>query len=133
MAQTIQVMVNQISETASQGQVRGHQVMMDRPEEKGGENKGPMGGELLLMSLGGCYMSNLLAAISARKAGISDVRIHVNGTLDGSPARFTAIRMEIAAKYSDRSLMQKLVIIAERSCIVANTIKHAVDITLAIE
>ena len=39
---------------------------MDRPEAKGGQNKGPMGGEAMLMGLGGCFMSNPLAAAVAR-------------------------------------------------------------------
>ena len=63
---TITVQVDQLDHSASQGSVREHQLTMDRPEAKGGQNKGPMGGEALLMSLGGCFMSNLLAAAKAR-------------------------------------------------------------------
>jgi putative redox protein len=132
MSQTIHVEIEQQGTSSSKGTVRQHTVAIDRPESKGGEDKGPMGGELLLMSLGGCYMSNLLAAIEARDADVSSIHIEVNGTLSGTPARFSEIRMEISAKYKDRSLIEKLVIIAERSCIVANTLKHSVDITFAI-
>jgi organic hydroperoxide reductase OsmC/OhrA len=33
-----------------------------------------MGGELFLAAVGGCFMSNLLAAINARESDVSDVR-----------------------------------------------------------
>ncbi len=73
-------------------------------------------------------MSNLLEAIRTREAAISDVSIDVAGTLEGAPAHFTAIDMNISASYDDADLIQKLVTISERSCIVANSIKRAVDL-----
>ena len=50
----------------------------DRPQEKGGEDRGAMGGEHILMGLGGCLSSNLLAAIRAREAAIDHVTITVS-------------------------------------------------------
>ena len=92
-----------------------------------------MGGELLLVSLGGCFISNLLAAIRAREAAVSNVDITITGTLESAPPRFSAVRMNIAADYDDRELMEKLVTISERGCIVANTLKHAVDLSISIQ
>jgi putative redox protein len=63
---TVAVMVEQIGNTASRGNARGFELVMDRPEAKGGTNEGMMGGETLLTGLGGCLMSNLLAAAKAR-------------------------------------------------------------------
>jgi putative redox protein len=91
-----------------------------------------MGGELFLMGLGGCFMSNLLAAIQAREADVSDVSIEISATLLVAPSRFAEINLAISAKYPDRELMQKLVTIAERGCIVANTIKDSVAVSFAI-
>jgi putative redox protein len=48
-----------------------------------------MGGELFLTSIGGCFMSTLLAAINARKIDISKVRTEVTGTIAEAPARFS--------------------------------------------
>lgn len=132
MASNISVQVNQVGPTTSEGQVRGHRVLIDRPVAKEGEDRGAMGGELLLMSLGGCFMSNLLAAIRARSAEVSNLRITVTGTLESAPPRFSAIAMHIAADYSDRALMEKLVTISERGCIVANTLKNALDLSIEI-
>lgn len=129
----ITVNMQQQTPTATQGSVRGHSVMIDRPEAKGGTDEGAMGGELLLMSLGGCFISNLLEAVRVREAPISNIQIDVVGTLEGTPARFSAIEMQIAADYEDQNLMQKLVTISERSCIVANSLKSAIDLTFTIQ
>lgn len=128
----IQVQVKQISASTSEGTIRNHKVIIDRPETKGGDDKGAMGGELLLASLGGCFMSTLLAAIKAREANISNVQTALTGTLEGSPPQFTAIAMDISGTYDDKDNMEKLVTIAERSCIVANTLKDAVKLSFRV-
>ena len=132
MAQEVSVRVKQISDSTSEGRARHHKVLSDRPEAKGGTDRGPMGGEMLLMGLGGCFMSNLLAAVRAREARVSGLAIEVAGTLAEAPARFAAIRMTISGTYDDRTEMEKLVTIAERGCIVANTLKNAVQLSLEI-
>ena len=129
----VSVQVKQTSPTASQGTARSHTVNIDRPEAKGGTDAGPMGGELLLVSLGGCFISNLLAAIRAREVAVSNVDIEITGTLESAPPRFSAIQMHISADYDDRELMEKLVTISERGCIVANTLKNSVDLSITIK
>jgi putative redox protein len=132
MSATVEIEVRQISATTSEAVARQHKVLSDRPPAKGGEDKGPMGGELLLMGLGGCFMSNLLAAVKAREADVQNIQIAITGTLGEAPMRFTAIRMEISGEYTDRSEMGKLVTIAERGCIVANTLKNAIALSLVV-
>jgi putative redox protein len=129
----LEVQVEQIGPTTGKGTARAHSVTIDRPVEKGGHDQGPLGGELMLMSLGGCFLSNLLAAVAARSSDVSDIRIAVTGTIGGIPERFEAMEMRVTAKYSDTDLMRKLVAIAERGCIVTNTLKTALVITVALE
>ena len=133
MNQSLEVRIEQVGPSTAKGIARTHSVLIDRPVAKGGEDRGPLGGEYLLLALGGCFMSNLLAAIRAREAAVSDVRITVNGTIEGSPDRFTALVLTIAATHQDAELMNKLVTIAERSCIVTNTLRSGVSIALTIE
>ena len=125
-ATEITALVKQVSESMSEASVRSHRVMCDRPEAKGGSNGGPMGGELLLVGLGGCFMSNLLAAIASRKADITGAEVALRAKLEGTPPRFTEIEMEVSGVYQDKGELENLVIIAERGCIVANTIREAV-------
>ena len=130
MGTTITVRVNQAGPSASEGLSRTHRIRMDRPEAKGGRNRGPMGGEVLLMSLGGCFMSNLLAAAAAREASVTNVKMTISGLLENSPPRYAAVEVLVSADYADRKEMEKLLTIAERGCIVANTLKESVDLTI---
>lgn len=43
-----------------------------------------MKGEVLLLSLGGCFMSNLLAAALSRAIPIQDARLEISGELNGT-------------------------------------------------
>ena len=129
----ISVQVNQIGPATSEGSVRGHRVLIDRPESKGGHDRGAMGGELLLASLGGCFMSNLLAAIKARDAEIEDIRLTIDGTLVDAPQRYSAIKVTVAAHHSDKALLEKLVTMSDRACIVSNTLRGSVDLSFVVE
>ena len=92
------IQLEQLSSTTTEATVRAHRVLIDRPVDKGGTDLGPMGGELFLAAIGGCFMSNLLAAIRARNADVSDVRTTVIGTIAPAPARFAAVEVQVEAK-----------------------------------
>lgn len=126
------IQVRQTSMSTSEAIIRGHCVVIDRPVEKGGTDAGPMGGELFLASIGGCFMSNLLAAIKGRDARVSAVQTEVTGTLDGTPPRFTSISLEVTAECEDRDLLEKLVEIAARGCIMVNTLRGKLDVEVRI-
>ena len=127
---TIHVTVDQLDHSSSQGHAREHALIMDRPEPKGGQNKGPMGGEALLMGLGGCFMSNLLAAAKAREVELGDARLQIAGELADAPPRYTAVHMTVYATCKPPEQLEKLCTIAGRGCIVANTLRNAVDLTI---
>ncbi|RPI49058.1 MAG: OsmC family peroxiredoxin, partial [Acidobacteria bacterium] len=101
--------------------------------DKGGHDRGPLGGEYLLVSLGGCFLSSLLAAVRAREADVSNVRVSVTGTIGGVPERFESMAVRVRAQYSDEDLMRKLIAIAERGCLVTNTLKDAVVLSVHLE
>jgi len=129
---TATVKVEQISSTASKGIARGHEVTMDRPDAKGGTNAGMMGGEAVLTGLGGCFMSNLLAAAKARDIEIKNARADIEGDIADAPSRYTAIRMSVSAQCNPPGELNKLVTIAERGCIAANTLRAAVDLSIRV-
>ena len=129
---TITVNLNQVNDATTEAQIRGHRIDIDRPAAKGGNDSGAMGGELLLASLGGCFNSNLLAAIKARGLPIDDIAISVSGELAEAPARFSQVDMVVSSAYPDRDTLEKLVLMSERACIVANTLKSAVDLSVRV-
>jgi putative redox protein len=133
MPRTLEVHVDQIGPTTGQGTTRTHSLLIDRPVEKGGSDRGPLGGELMLFSLGGCFLSSLLAAARARSAEVSNIRIAVTATIGGAPERIEAMELRVTAKYSDAELMRKLIAIAEGGCLVTNTLKTALVITVTLQ
>jgi len=127
----IAVTLKQHETTGSMATIRDHQFVIDRPEAKGGNNAGPMGGELLLAAVGGCFMSNLRAAIAAREdVSVENIVLTVTATLSDDMTRFSEVHMHVTA-VADGPQLKKLVMIAERACIAANTIRGLVALTVS--
>src|ERR1035438_3688435 len=120
MASEMKIELRQISASTSEATIGRHQVLIDRPVAKGGEDAGPMGGQLFLAAVGGCFMSNLLAAIKARGAEVSGVRVEVTGVLAEAPSRFTKVELGVEAEHRDTELLERLVEIADRGCVMMN-------------
>ena len=129
---TMKIQVRQVSASMSEATLRTHHVLIDRPVEKGGTDRGPMGGDLFLASVGGCFMSNLLAAIRTRGEQISDAHLEVIGTIAESPARFSALELYVTADGANPELLEKLVEIADRGCIMMNTLRGKLDVRIRI-
>jgi putative redox protein len=132
MATQMKIQLRQVSASTSEATVRDHRVVIDRPVAKGGTDAGPMGGELFLAAIGGCFMSNLLAAIAARGEAVSNVRTEIIATLAESPARFTAVELYVAADGSNPEVLERLVEIADRGCIMMNTLRGKLDVQVRI-
>jgi putative redox protein len=128
MPAQIKIDLNQLSSSTTEASIRDHRVLIDRPIEKGGADAGPMGGELFLAAVGGCFMSNLLAAIKARDTKITGVHTQVTGTLADSPARFTSLELSVSADSPDRQQLEKLIEIAAGACIMLNTLEAKVEL-----
>ena len=105
----LMVTAKQVKHTpTSAGMARQHQLMIDRPKEKGGLDEGAMVGELLLLALGGCFMTDLIAAAKARDVRIDDLSVDVHGTLavphpasSRSPSRCAPERPRVDLRQAD--------------------------------
>lgn len=124
--------LKQISEYASESDVRGHTTLVDRPDSKGGTDRGPMGGEHFLTAVGGCFMSNLLELVRNRGASVRDIEVRVEGIIEGTPKKFTAVSLAVSGKAEDQEEFEKLVLMAERACIMTNTVKDALDVSFSV-
>ncbi len=131
MANTFKATIEHVNHTTSRAIVRTHTMLVDRGVAKGGFDLGPAGGEYQLVALGGCFTSHLLGAIRARDAAMTNVKVAVTGTLDGTPERFTAFTVDVTADSSDADLARKLITIASRACQVMNTIRLAAPIEIS--
>src|SRR5271170_2624952 len=129
MASEMKIELRQISASTSEATMGRHQVLIDRPVAKGGSDTGPMGGELFLAAVGGCFMSNLLAAIRARDAKIAGVQTEVTALVAGTPPRFVSMELVVSATGEDLDQLEKLIAIAERGCIMITTLQGTITIT----
>ena len=133
MSTTFKATIEHVTHTTSKATVRTHTFLVDRGVAKGGLDLGPAGGEYMLVSLGGCFTSHFLAAIRAREAAVTNVRVAVTGTLDGTPERFTAFTMDVSAQCPDPELARKLITMAGRACQVVNTLRQVAPIAISCE
>jgi uncharacterized OsmC-like protein len=131
MANTFTATIEHVNHTTSRAIVRKHTMLVDRGVGKGGFDLGPAGGEYQLVALGGCFTSHLLAANRARDNAMSNVKVEVTGTLDGSPERFTGFTVNVIGDCPDAALARKLITIAERACQVMNTLRQAAPIAIS--
>ena len=133
MSTIFKATIEHVTHTTSKATVRTHTFLVDRDVAKGGLDLGPAGGEYMLVSLGGCFTSHFLAAIRAREAAVTNVRVVVTGTLDGTPERFTAFTMDVSAQCPDLELARKLITMAGRACQVVNTLRQVAPIAITYE
>lgn len=122
---TLDVRVQLVEGSTSLASGRGHAVVIDRPKDKGGSDLGFLGGELLLASEGGCFLSNLVAAARARDITLHRVIVAVRGTQADAPPRFSDIAIDVDIDTdAPADEITKLLQIAERGCIVSNTLRQ---------
>lgn len=132
MSAELKIQLRQISPCAAEAVIGAHRVIVDRPCSKGGSDMGPMGGELFLAAIAGCFMSNLLAAIRTRQSAVRDVYIEVKGTVVELPARFSAVDLAITADAPDREELDRLIEIADRGCIMMNTLRDKLTLNIVV-
>ena len=126
------VALTQSGQTASIASIRDYTIVMDRPSSHGGSDAGPMGGETLLASVGGCFMSTLYAAAQARSIPVEGATCRVTGVFAANPRRFGAIRIEVACDSCPPADLGHLVEVAERGCLVAATLKQGMEVTATV-
>jgi putative redox protein len=125
------VMLERTGATATTTDIRGHQVTIDRPEAGGGSNAGPMGGELFLTSIGGCFMSTFIAAARARNVDAESAVCKVTGTFADNPRRFGDVKLDVSCDSCSPDELAHLVLLAEKGCLVLNTLRGGLSVTVS--
>ncbi|NND15161.1 MAG: OsmC family protein [Eudoraea sp.] len=129
------ITLEQVSETGMQLLNDDFRVRVDRPVEKGGNGEGLMGGQYMLVGIGGCYCSTLLAAAQSRDIQISGLSVSVKATIsEDLPKRFKDIVLEVSStSCSKEHEFNKLLKIAEKGCISVNTIKSGLNFSVELK
>lgn len=73
----------------------GHSVVMDGPEDHGGQNRGPRPMEMLLMGMGGCASFDVMSILSKSRQQVTSCVAEIDAErADAVPAVFTKIHLK---------------------------------------
>lgn len=116
---------------AAVGVSGGHSIIADRPSGKfGGMGLGFDGGELLAMSIGGCFCNDMQALADQANLSILDLRVSVTIDFDGQPSRATGARMNVECTLADGSDPSELIERAKALTTIGNSIRAGVPLDI---
>ena len=119
----------------SEAKIRRFTVSIDNPGESGREDTGPMPTELLLASLGGCFMIDFVRFAEKMRINLKGLCLKISGLRErGENPRFTQISVSISPELEriDYQRIQKLGSLVEKTCTVANTLKNETRVSFRI-
>lgn len=98
----------------------GHVVVMDGPEDKGGQNLGARPMEVLLMGMGGCTSYDVVSMLKKSRQQVTNcvAKIHAERA-DAIPAVFTEIHVHFVVEgvdLSDSHVARAVSLSAEKYC-----------------
>src|SRR5690348_9779760 len=108
---------------AAVGRADTHCVIADRPEGKfGGMGLGFNGGELLALSIGGCFCNDMQAIADEMGLAIADLRVRVDVDFAGEPSRASGARMSVSCTLTDGSDPSDLIANAKAATTIGNSL-----------
>jgi organic hydroperoxide reductase OsmC/OhrA len=116
---------------ASVGRAGAHSVIADRPEGKsGGLGLGFNGGELLALSVGGCFCNDMQAIADEMGLEIADLRVTVKIVFNGEPSRATGVHMTVDCKLADGGDPAALIERAKAVTTIGNSVRAGMPVEI---
>lgn len=110
-----------------------HWIVMDGPREFGGSDAGIRPKELLLLALGGCTASDVIAILQKKRVPIDGLEIHLKAEqVEEHPQVFTTIHVEYVVRGDNISAgdVERAIELSEtKYCSVNAMLSKAVTIT----
>ena len=117
---------------AAVGRAGTHSVIADRPDGKfGGMGLGFNGGELLALSIGGCFCNDMQAIADEMGLEISDLQVSVDVDFTGEPSRASAARMTVQCSLADGADPSELIQRAKAATTIGNSLRNGVPVEIA--
>jgi len=117
---------------AAVGRAGTHSAIADRPDGKfGGMGLGFNGGELLALSIGGCFCNDMQAIADEMGVEISDLRVSVDVDFTGEPSRASAARMTVQCSLADGADPSELIQRAKAATTIGNSLRNGVPVEIA--
>ncbi len=119
---------------AAMGWAGGHTIVVDRPEGKaGGMGLGFNGAQLLALAIGGCFCNDLRYVAHEMGVGLGKIAVAVTVDLDGNPLIATSATMAVTCETTDGADAEAVIDRAKASCMVSNSLKQGVPVTIRAE
>lgn len=135
MKESVDIDLEWLGNMRSRARIRGFVILIDIPKENGGEVTGPKPTELLLASLGSCFMSGVAYFAKKMRINIKDLRLNISGVREsGDSPRLTQINISVQNQFEgiDPQRLQRLRALAEKYCTVGNTLKNETNVSIRI-
>ncbi|HIE76345.1 MAG TPA: OsmC family peroxiredoxin [Gammaproteobacteria bacterium] len=111
----------------------GHQVVMDRSPDVGGQNLGSRPMEMLLLGLGGCTMIDVVLILRKARQVFTDIRVEIDAERASEvPKVFTRIHLHfvVAGKQLDpRRVDRAISLSAQKYCSATKMLDSVAQIT----
>ena len=111
----------------------GHQVVMDRSPDVGGQNLGSRPMEMLLLGLGGCAMIDVVLILRKARQAFTDIRVEIDAERSGEvPKVFTRIHLHfvVAGKQLDPQRVDRAISLsAQKYCSATKMLDSVAQIT----
>ena len=131
MASTTVELRNVEGTQAAMGWAGGHTLIVDRPEGRaGGMGLGFNGAQLLALTLGGCFCNDLRYVAEELGVKLGTIAVSVTVELEGKPLLTTAATMSVRCDTLDGSDAQAVMEKAEESCMVSNSLRRGIAVTI---
>jgi uncharacterized OsmC-like protein len=115
------------------GEIRGHRVFGDLPEDLGGHDTGMDPFEGLLVALGNCLGMVIAQTCQARGVDYAGLTLDVEADVDSEARRLDNFRVKVHMPGPLDDKTRRAVAAGERLCRVRNTLRHdaSVEVELA--
>lgn len=104
----------------------------DKPEEKGGLDKGPMSSELLAAAVASCHMTTARKIAEKRKVAFESLACRAFVDFDGDDIERLRLAFTVESEGSGKD-WETIIRLAGRSCTVGRAVKCPIEHTVKVE
>lgn len=105
---------------------RGHQILVDLPKSKNGDDTGPTAFELSLMALAGCFSTIFALVASKSRVKIEALRVECDGQTTEDGMQFTEITTSVeVSSPADEATLKRVLEKTKEICPVGTVFNRA--------
>jgi putative redox protein len=127
------VKVDFIGKRKFKATVRDHEVIIDLPEESGGDDTAPTPSELFIMSLGSCVALFVSRYLETAKLNAEGLSVDLECRFSDDKTRMSDIGISINVPKAVLGARKKAVLAVAEKCAIHNTLHRSPEIKMNVE